>query len=82
MRFERIEQRFGARIAVLTAVATANAGAGDAAQAATLNISATSTVDLDIDAGRFVRSETLLSGPLVTRLGVIPVRVRATLREL
>jgi len=82
MRFERIEHRFGARIAVITAVATANAGAGDAAQAATLNISATSTVDLDLDAGRFVRSETLLAGPLVTRLGVIPVRVRATLRTL
>lgn len=82
MRFERVEQRYGARIAVLTAVATANAGAADETQSATLNLSATSTVDLDLDAGRFVRSQTLLAGPLVTRLGVIPVRVRMTIQAL
>lgn len=82
MRFERVEQRAGARIAVITAVATANAGAGDASQSASLAISATSTVDLDLDAGRFIRSETLLAGPMVTRLGVIPVRVRMTLHAL
>jgi len=82
IRFERIEQRHGARIAVLTAVANATAGAGDVNASATLSVSATSTLDLDLDSGRFVRGETRLSGPMVTRLGVIPVRLIMVIRAL
>lgn len=77
---ERIEQQPGRRVAVLRAVVSATAGGGADAAAATLNISATSTLAFDLDAGRFIRSETRLMGPLVTRMGMIPVRLHAVLQ--
>jgi hypothetical protein len=80
IRLERIEQQPGRRVAVLRAFVTATAGGGDAGAAATLNIGATSTLAFDIDAGRFIRSETRLEGPLITRMGMIPVRLHAVLQ--
>lgn len=81
-RLERIENRAGRRIAVISAVAQINAGAQEPGQAATLFVSATAQMDFDVDAGTLVRSQMDLSGPMATRIGTIPIRIRMAMQAL
>jgi hypothetical protein len=81
-RLERIETRAGQRVAVITSVAQINAGAQEPGQAASLQVSATATMDFNIDTGTLIRSQMDLSGPMATRVGVVPVRVRTALQAL
>ena len=81
-KLERIEQRGTQRIAVISTVAQVNAGAQEPGQAATLQITATATMDFNIDTGTLIRSQMDLEGPMATRIGLIPVRVRTFMQAL
>ena len=80
-RLERLETRAGVHIAVITAVSQITAGAQEPGQAATLQVSATATMDFNTDTGTLVRSEMDLTGPMQTRIGIIPVRVRTATQQ-
>jgi hypothetical protein len=79
-RLERIESRAGARIAVITAVASVSAGAAEPGTAATLMVTATAQMDFNLDTGTLARSQMDLVGPMATRVGLIPVRVRMAMQ--
>ena len=81
-RFERVETRAGRRIAVISATARINAGAQEPGQAATLMVTANATMDFDIEAGTLVRTQMDLSGPMATRIGLIPVRIRMAMQGI
>lgn len=81
-RFERIENRGGQRIAVITTVARINAGAQEPGQAATLLVTASGQMDFNVDTGRLVRTQMDLVGPMATRIGLIPVRIRMAMQAL
>jgi hypothetical protein len=81
-RFERVENRGGARIAVISTVAEVNAGAQEPGQAATLLITASGQMDFNIDTGTLLRAQMDLAGPMATRIGLIPVRIRMAMQAL
>lgn len=81
-RLERVENRAGTRVAVISAIATVVAGAEEPGQSASMQVSATAQMDFDIDAGVLIRSQMDLSGPMSTRIGLIPVRVRMAMQAL
>ena len=81
-RLERVEMRAGQRVAVITTVAQINAGAQEPGQAATLQVTATATMDFNVDTGTLIRSQMDLSGPMATRIGLVPVRVRTAMQAL
>ena len=74
-RFERLETRAGRRIAILTAVAQADASAQETAGTAIIRFSGTARVELGLDAGRLERAEMDIAGAMLTRAGMIPVRL-------
>jgi len=74
-RLDRVESRGAARVAVVSAAGQVIAAAQDAATASTMVVSTTSEGELDVDSGRLLRARTEMSGPMATRLGIIPVRL-------
>jgi len=80
-RFVRLEQRGAVRVAVLTATGRVSAGAQDVVSSTTLFVSATAEMDVDVATGQVIRSQMELSGPMATRLGMIPVRLRLVMQQ-
>lgn len=79
-RFERVEQRGAVRVAVLSATARISAGAQDVVASSTLFVTATAQMDIDMATGAVLRSQMEMSGPMATRLGTIPVRLRLVMQ--
>jgi hypothetical protein len=79
-RFERIEQRGAVQVAVLTAAGRVSAGAQDVALSSTLIVSASAQMDVDVATGLVLRSQMDMQGPMATRLGTIPVRIRLVMQ--
>lgn len=75
-RLERIEARGTSRVAIVTAVGEVRAAG------ATAPIAATARMELDVDTGLLVRSDAELAGPMTTRMGTMPVRVRLSQRAM
>lgn len=81
-RFDRLERRGSARVALLSASGEVQmAGQAPSAATATAMTTATAQMELDVDTGRVLRSQAELSGPMATRLGIVPVRLRVTMRQ-
>ncbi len=81
-RLERIETRGSSQVAVISTVATINAGASQPGAAAALTISANGRMDFDINQGTLLRSQMDMTGPMMTRGGMIPVHVHLLLTAL
>ncbi len=78
IHFERLRVRSGRRIASLVAVAEADASTLEGGASATMRLTGTARIDLDLDAGRLERSEMDLAGSMLTRAGLVPVRLHLT----
>jgi hypothetical protein len=59
-----------------------NAGAQEPGQAATLLVTASGQMDFNVDTGTLLRAQMDLSGPMATRIGLIPVRIRMAMQAL
>jgi hypothetical protein len=79
-RLERVESRGGSQVAVIASTADIKAAAETPGASATLLITATAQFDFDVTAGLLVSARMDFSGPLATRMGIIPTRVHLTQR--
>ena len=79
-RFERLEQRGAVQVAVLSATGRVSAGAQDVVASSTLVVSATAQMDIDVATGLVLRSQMDMQGPMASRLGTIPVRIRLVMQ--
>jgi len=79
-RFERLDQRGTQRVAVVSASGRVSGGAQDAATSTTMFVTATGELQVDVSTGLLVRSQLEMSGPMTTRLGTIPVRIRLVMQ--
>lgn len=81
-RFDALEMRAGARVAILTAVAQINIAGQDPGAATSAMLAATARMEVLVETGRVIRSLVEMSGPMASRVGTIPVRLRLSMQEL
>jgi hypothetical protein len=77
-RLDRLEDRGGSRIAVVSSTARSAAVVADPRASGTLILVGDALFDFDVARGRVLRASVNLAGPLVTRRGDIPTRMRLT----